>query len=146
MLPTVRRHRALPGNFIDDFFNDNFWSGFLEGDKNHKNSNNPAVKVEETNKEYVISVAAPGLNKEDFHVTVENDTLTIASNSKNTKEEEQNNFLRREFNYEAFSRSFTLPENTKADKITASHKNGVLTISLAKEEVRVEKAKEISIN
>ena len=146
MLPTVRRHRTMPAHFISDFFNDNFWPSLLEGDRNYENNSTPAVNVEETDKAYVISVAAPGLNKEDFHVTLENNTLSIASSNKENKEKKENNFLRREFSYQSFSRSFTLPDNTEAKKIKASHKNGVLSISITKEEIKIEKAKEISIN
>ena len=146
MLPTVRRHRTMPVNFINDFFNDNFWPNFHEGNRDCENNSTPAVNVEETDKAYVINVAAPGLNKKDFHVTLENNTLTISSSNEESNEKKENNFLRREFSYKSFSRSFTLPENTEADKIKASHKNGILSISIAKEEVKIEKAKEISIN
>ena len=146
MLPTERRHRTIPAHFLNDFFNDNFWPSFLDGDRNNENSNIPAVNVEENEKEFVISVAAPGLNKKDFRITVDKDTLTIASNNENSKEEKQNNYLRREFNYKSFSKSFTLPENTETEKIKASHKNGVLNISIAKEEMTIQKAREIEIN
>jgi HSP20 family protein len=146
MLPTARRHRTLPGFFLNDFFNENNWSSFLEGNRNYENSSIPAVNVAETDKEYVISLAAPGLSKKDFHVTVDNNTLTIASSNEENKEEKQDNFLLREFDFKSFSRSFTLPENAEVEKIEAAHTNGVLNISIAKKEAKIEKTKEISIN
>ena len=147
MLPTIRKHRTLPGSFIDGFFNDSFFPGFLNWDRTYENSNNlPAVNVEETEKSYLIDVAAPGLDKKDFNVTVDENVLTISSNEEKSKEEKSEDYLRREFNYTSFSRSFTLPENTDASKIKASHKNGVLNINIPKEEVKVKKALEIKIS
>lgn len=146
MLPTIRKHRTLPGSFIDEFFSDNFWPKFLDWDRNYENSNIPAVNVEETDKEYRIDVAAPGLEKKDFNITVDNNVLTISSNKEHSNEEKKEGYLRREFNFNSFSRSFTLPENTEASKIKASHKNGVLNISIPKSEVEVKKALEIKIN
>lgn len=145
MLATLRTNRTLPGVFLNDLFNDNLWSNFLSKENKSFKSSLPAVNVEETDKTYLISVAAPGLNKEDFHVSVENNILTISSESNNTKEDSQNNFLRREFNYQEFSRSFSLPENTNVDSITASHKNGILNVSVDKKEEKVLKTKEIKI-
>jgi HSP20 family protein len=146
MLPTIRKHRNLPGSFIDEFFSDNFFPKFLNWDRNYENSNVPAVNVEETEKEYLIDVAAPGLDKKDFHVSVDENILTISSSRKKSSEEKREDYLRREFNYNSFSRSFTLPENTDANKIKASHKNGVLNISVPKEEVEIKKAIEVRIN
>jgi HSP20 family protein len=146
MLPTLRKHRTMPGSFIDEFFNDNFWPRFLDGDRNYANSNVPAVNVEESDKEFQIEVAAPGLDKKDFKVNIEENVLTISSSKESSTEEKEKGYLRREFNYNSFSRSFTLPENTDATKINASHKNGVLNISIPKEEVKVKKLQEIKIN
>ena len=146
MLPLIRKHRTLPGSFIDEFFNDNFLPSFFNWDSNSENSNIPAVNVEETDKTYLIDVAAPGLGKKDFKLSVDADVLTISSSKENAEENKKEGYLRREFNYHSFSRSFTLPENTDASKIKATHTNGVLNISIPKVEVEVKKALEIKIN
>jgi HSP20 family protein len=146
MLPSVFRSRssAVPRNFVDDFFNDSFLPGFM--DWNFENTSMPAVNVEETDREYTIDVAAPGLDKQDFSVNVDNKVLTISSKKEMNNEEKRDGFLRREFNYSSFSRSFTLPENTDASKIKASHKNGVLSISIPKTEVKPKQSTEIKIS
>lgn len=147
MLPReLRKTNTMPRSFIDEFFNDNFFPAMPSISRNFERHNMPAVNVEETDKEFVIDVAAPGIEKKDFKVSVDNDVLNISSSKESNKEEKGDAFLRREFNYNSFSRSFTLPENTDASKIKASHKNGVLTISIPKEEVVVRKAQEIKIN
>ena len=144
MLPTTRTNRAVSRSFIDDFFNDNFFSGFTNS--RIENKNVPAVNVEETDKGFIIDVAAPGLDKKDFHLSVEKNTLTISSKKEENQEENQEGILRREFNLNIFSRSFTLPEDTEVDKIKASHKNGILSVNIPKVEVKVQKAKEIAIS
>lgn len=146
MLPIVRKHRTLPGSFIDELFNDNFLPGFFNWDRNFEDSNVPAVNVEESDKAYVIDVSAPGLDKKDFKLTVDDSTLTISSVKELSDEEKKDGYLRKEFSYNTFSRSFTLPENTDASKIKASHKNGVLSINIPKAKVEVQKALEIKIN
>ena len=146
MLPTIRKHRTLPGNFIDEFFNNDLLPSLFNWEHEVENSNIPAVNVEETDKAYAIDVAAPGLDKKDFKVNVDGDVLSISSSSKNAKEIRNEGYLRREFNYNSFSRSFTLPENIDTSKIKATHNNGVLNINIPKVEVEVKKALEIKIN
>jgi HSP20 family protein len=142
MLPTVRKHRTLPGSFINEFFNDNFWPKFMDWENSFENSNVPAVNVEETDKAFLIDVVAPGLDKKDIQVTVDKNILSISS----SKEDKKEGFLRQEFNFNSFSRSFSLPENTDLTKIKATHKNGILNISIPKVEVEAPKAIEIKIN
>ncbi len=146
MLPSVfnRKGSAVPRNFVDEFFNDSFLPRFL--DWNYESTNTPAVNVEETEKEYLIDVAAPGLEKEDFKVNVDNNILTISSTKEVKNEEKRDGYLRREFNYSSFSRAFTLPENTETSKIKASHKNGVLSICIPKSEAKVKQVTEIKIS
>ena len=106
----------------------------------------PAVNVEETEKEYRIEVAAPGLEKDNLKVSVDEGVLTISAERKTEEKEEKNNFIRREFGYTSFRRSFTLPEETNTEKIAAKHNNGVLTITVPKAEVKVQPAKEVKIS
>jgi HSP20 family protein len=106
----------------------------------------PAVNVEEDEKEYRIEVAAPGLEKEDLKVSVNDGVLTISSEKEIEKEDKKDSYIRREFGYTSFCRSFTLPEEVNSDKIIAKHKNGVLHISIPKAEVKVKPVKEIKIS
>lgn len=147
MLPNVLRRKQ--DNFPtvwDEFFNTDFLPGFFNDNWNRETRQNiPAVNVEETNKEYKIEVAAPGLDKKDFNIKAENNVLTISSEKEVKNEEKKEGYLRREFSYGTFSRSFNLPEGTEVEKIAATHKNGVLLVTIPKSAV-VEKSKEIKIS
>jgi len=147
MLPTIirRRNYSSPSIF-DDFFNDSYLPGFYNWDNSKKNGSVPAVNVEENDKEYRIEVAAPGLGREDMKVSIDDGVLTISSEKKVENEDNRDNYLRREFGYTSFSRSFTLPEEVNTEKINAKHKNGILHVYLPKEEVKVSPAKEIKIS
>jgi len=147
MLPTMIRRRSYSTpSIFDEFFNDSYLPRFFEFNAGSKDSYSPAVNVEETDKEYRIEVAAPGLEKEDMHVSVDDGVLTIKAEKKVEHEDRKDNYIRREFGYNSFSRSFTLPEEVNAEKISAKHKNGVLHIALPKAEVKVAPAKEVKIS
>lgn len=110
--------------------------------------NVPAVNVTETDKEFRLCVAAPGLDKKDFKIDAFDDMLTItAEHEKEEKEEKPGRFNRREYNYRSWTRSFTLPENCDFGKILAEYKNGELKIVIPKMEVKEpKKVKTISVN
>jgi HSP20 family protein len=124
---------------VDNFF-DNNWAGKWE-------KAFPAVNISEDEKQFSVEVVAPGFNKEDFKLKVEDDVLTISAESKSEKNEgdKDKEYTRREYNYNSFTRSFRLPDNVKDDSIDASYKDGVLTIELPKSEMQVKASKEISI-
>ncbi|WP_276131829.1 Hsp20/alpha crystallin family protein [Polluticoccus soli] len=109
----------------------------------------PAVNVAEDDKSYTVDVVAPGFKKEDFHVDVENDMLTISAetHSEPTIETKSNNrhYTRREYNYSSFTRSFRLPDNAKDDKISARYENGVLKLDIPKSEEQSRTSKDIPI-
>ena len=112
------------------------------------NSTLPAVNVKEDDNEFQIDVAAPGLKKEDFKLDYDNGRLTISSEKKNESEvKEGKKITRREFSYQSFQRSFTVPETmVDGDKIKASYADGILHIALPKrEEVKPKPAKQIKI-
>ena len=130
---------------------------FFEGDlmdfgfRNYAGSDStlPAVNVKETDNEFHIEVAAPGLKKDDFKVNFDNGRLTISSERKHEHEEKDGGKItRREFSYQAFQRSFDVPGNlVNADKIGAKYTDGILQITLPKrEEVKPKPAKEIKIS
>lgn len=94
----------------------------------------PAVNIKETNKDFGLEFAAPGFKKEDFKVGVENGILSISAEKKEEKNEENKKFTRKEFSYNSFSRSFTLPENVNTENIDAKYENGILNLSIPKKE------------
>jgi len=139
----ARINRNYVPAYWDDFFNDNFFNGFRS--VNQKNTS-PAVNVVEEDDSFRIEVAVPGMSRKDIRIDLEDQVLTISSEHKDEKEDKKGQYMRREFNYSAFKRSFELPETVNADQIRAKHNEGVLTIELPKKEEVVSKApKQIEI-
>jgi len=106
----------------------------------------PAVNITETDTEYILELAAPGMKKSDFHVNIDRNVLTVSSEKEEEKEEKDKNYTRKEFSYSSFERSFTLPESIEQDKIDAKYTNGVLKLVLPKKEEVIPKTKEIKIS
>lgn len=125
---------------FDDFFGSNYNKGVKTG------TTVPAVNLKENEKNYTIELAAPGLKKEDIKIDLNENVLTISSEKKDEKtEEEKGKFTRKEFSFSSFSRSFTLPENANAEAINASYTDGVLNIDIPKKEVEKSSPKQIDI-
>ncbi|MBX2895746.1 MAG: Hsp20/alpha crystallin family protein [Cyclobacteriaceae bacterium] len=122
-LPSLVNDGFLSG-LLDDRFFDSDWMKRME--------NVPAVNVVETEKDFEIEMAAPGLDKKDFNITVENGVLSITCEKKTETQEDKKNYMRKEYNYKGFSRSFTLPENIKTEKVDARYENGILKLVLPK--------------
>jgi HSP20 family protein len=135
---------SFDSGWMEKFFNAPIDEFFGLG----KVMNVPAVNVNETDKEFKLTIGAPGLDKKDFKVDAFDDMLTIsAEKEKEEKEEKSGRYNRREYNYTSWSRSFTLPENCDPGKINAEYKNGELRIVIPKMEVKEPKrVKSISIN
>jgi HSP20 family protein len=95
----------------------------------------------------MIEVAAPGMKRDDFKIELDNDVLTISSKREDSYEEKDGNYTRREFSYQSFQRSFSLPQNrVKGDEITAKYVDGVLRITVPKtEDAKVKPAKQIAV-
>jgi len=107
----------------------------------------PAVNIREDDNNYHLELAAPGLKKDDFKITLDNNLLTIETEMKDEKEVNKQNYSRKEFNYHAFRRSFTLPESADNEKIDAKYKDGVLNLMIPKkEESRVKPQRTIKIS
>lgn len=135
--------------FFDSGWMEKFFNAPLDEFFNFgKVMNVPAVNVVETDKEFKLTFAAPGLEKKDFKVETIEDMLTIsAEHVKEEKEEKNGRFNRREYNYTSWSRSFTLPEYCDFGKILAEYKNGELKVVIPKKEVKEpRKVKNISVN
>lgn len=116
-------------NWLPTFFND-----FFDNDWMMKtNATAPAINVVESDKEYKVEVAAPGMKKEDFNIHLgDNNELVITMEQKNENKEEHKKYLRREFAYSKFQQSFILPDDVEKEKISASVNDGILTIDLPK--------------
>jgi HSP20 family protein len=125
------------GSWLSDFFEG---ERFFDSDWMKKHSL-PAVNVKETDKSYEIELAAPGRNKKDFNIAAEDGVLTISSEQKEEKEQKEKEYMRKEFSYSSFSRSFSLPENANQDEIKANYADGVLKLEIAKKVIIQPKAK-----
>lgn len=151
MLPVIKNRNWLP-NWLDDFFGDEPAAPYAG------RYASPSVNIIENDKNFLIEIAAPGMTRDDFRVCVnEGDELVVSlekctadgsdrknkeehkksettSEHKDKKDDEKNTYLRREFFYGSFRRSFILPENVDRTKISARMKHGVLTLELPKKE------------
>ena len=127
MMPVRRNQNWLPSIF-NDFF-DNDWM-------EKANATAPAINVFETEKEYKVELAAPGMTKDDFNVHIDEDNnLVITMEKKNESKEEdkkEGRYLRREFSYSKFQQTMILPEDVDKEQIAAHVENGVLNIELPK--------------
>lgn len=129
------------------------WSNFFEGvlpeerflPMDSKFNLVPAANIEEKDTEFIISMAVPGVNKEDINVEVHNNVITISSEKEETSEESEKHFSRKEYSYNSFSRTFKLPQNVQEDKIVANYENGELILQLPKVEVESKKVKKIEV-
>lgn len=125
----MRRSNDLFPGFFNDFPGSEWFaerSGF----------STPAVNIRESKDNFEVELAAPGMNKKDFKVELENDVLTISYERKEDKEDKdkEGQYTKREFNYQAFRRSFTLPNTVQSDKIRARYDEGILRLSIPKKE------------
>lgn len=123
--------RGLPTLF-ESFFNDDFglFPDFIKASQ--MNRGIPAVNTKETESGYEIEVAAPGMDKGDFVVNLEDNVLTVSSEKQTSKNEEDDGYTLKEFSYNSFSRSFTLPDSADGEKISAKYENGILKLELPK--------------
>jgi HSP20 family protein len=121
-------------NLIDRFFND---AVTRKGGSQY--SFVPRVDIVEDEKAFEIHVAAPGLNKEDFKLELNDNYFTISGERKFSKEKKENNYHSIETQYGTFSRSFVLPENVDAEKISAKYNNGILEVTVPKDEKKAVK-------
>ena len=108
--------------------------------------NVPTANVTETPKEYKVELAAPGLDRKDFKVEIDDGTLTISAGKEEEKNEKGGGYSRREYSFNSFSRSFALPDNVRDSSIDAKYENGVLRIVIPKEkETPVKLARKVEV-
>jgi len=128
-------------SFFDDFLGRDL-SDWLTTNFPSKDSSMPAVNIRETDDDYQIELAAPGMNKKDFSIEIDQGVLIIRSEKEDTREEkeEDKGYFRKEFNYQSFQRCFRMPEDVvNAEKIEANYKDGILNILLPKYKKGVDK-------
>ncbi len=139
----LRRRNALP-SFVDEFFGDDLFNRFFN---ENENVTLPSVNIKEGKEDFSIEVAAPGFDKKDFRVDLNNNILEISSEKELKQEENDAKIMRREFRYSSFKRTFTLPDTADTDKIKAEYKDGILSITIPKkDEAKVKPVKQISIS
>lgn len=131
-------------NFVDDLFTE-LPVLFKTDFNNPERKGSVPVNVKETEKSYLLEVVAPGFEKNDFKVNLDQDLLTISAEKKSEAKAENEKQVRREYNFRSFKRSFTLDEKIDATNIEASYVNGVLTLNLPKKEAVKASATEIVI-
>jgi HSP20 family protein len=135
MLPMLRRGTAFPG-MVDEFFGKDFLSNIFD---TQTGISMPSVNIIEGKEDFKIEVAAPGLEKKDFKIDLNNSVLTISSEKELKNEQTEDKYMRREFSYSTFQRSFALPNTVDAEKINASYKEGILSVLIPKKEEAKEK-------
>lgn len=108
--------------------------------------NRPAANIIDNEKDFTIELAVPGMSKEDFNINLENDILSVSVDKKEVEEKDEINFTRREFRYDGFCRSFSMPDIVDQEKIKADYNNGVLSVMLPKGDEAKVKGREIKIS
>jgi HSP20 family protein len=135
-----------PGIF-NDFLNRD-WYDWSNQNFSLTNTTIPSVNIKENENEFVVEMAAPGMTKEDFNIELNNSMLTISSEKQtNNQSKEGENVTRREFSYQSFSRSFTLPVIVETDRISAKYESGILRVNIPKkEEAKPKPLKQIKVS
>jgi len=144
----MKRNELFPAwsRFFNDFFDKDI---FDYTNKHFSNTNTtlPAVNIKEDDQGYTVEMAVPGMEKNDFRINLENNMLCISSEKKSESEKKDDYYSRKEFSYQSFSRSFSLPESVDETKIEAKYDNGILFINIPKkEEAKPKPPKKIEIS
>lgn len=126
MLPVISRNNWMP-----EVFNDFFDTDFMTRTK----ATAPAINVKETEKDYTVEVAAPGMTKDDFNVNIDKDGnlhIHMEAHTEKKEEDKKSHYLRREFAYSKFEQTLLLPDDVEKEAIAAKVNDGVLTVTLPK--------------
>lgn len=138
----IRRNPDLFGGFMDNFWNDSNWLKPEYGTK----FSVPAVNIKNSENEFEIELAAPGLKKEDFNIEVEENVLKLSVNKSAENLEEKENYTRKEFSYFNFQRSFALPKDlVDVENVQATYADGILKVLLPKQKELKESVKKITV-
>jgi HSP20 family protein len=127
MLPTISKRSFRPF-YMPNLFDDDFFPVLT-----NRTSSMPAVNIREDEKNYFLDLAIPGIDKKDLKIDINEDVLTISSETKNENEESRDGYKRKEFSYSSFCRNFFIPENVEREQIEANYKDGILSVALPKQ-------------
>jgi HSP20 family protein len=148
VMSIIKRNSDIFPN-LSRFWNDDFFNRDLsDWGLSNSGSSIPAVNIKETKENFEVEMAAPGMNKNDFKIEVDDNMLTISAEKTEDREERSDGEkeVRREFSYQSFERSFNLPKEVDADKIEAHYEDGVLQLTIPKkEQAKQKKARTISV-
>jgi len=147
----VKKSKPSFNSILNELLNDDFFKPVATTTHRFR----PPVNIKETDKAFEMEISVPGLSKKDVNIDIDGDLLTISYERAEKKTEEKKDgevkvvatekYTRKEFTAQSFKRSFTIPENTDAEKIAANMKNGILNVSLPKVEVPEPEKKTIVI-
>jgi HSP20 family protein len=145
----IRRNEYVPAwsHLFNDFMNQD-WFDWTSKNFSATDTTLPSVNVKETEDSFEVEMAAPGMEKEDFKIEVNNGLMTISSEKKTEKKEEdkKGRYTKQEFCYQSFSRSFSLPTLVDTDKIEAKYEKGILSVVIPKrEELKPKPVRQISV-
>jgi HSP20 family protein len=145
LVKSTKKEELFP-SLLSDFFDYDKFLGNRWFEKEFSQSL-PAVNIKEDGQQFDIEFAAPGFSKNDFKIDVEQNVLTVSAEKKEEKNEENKRFTRKEFSYNSFSRSFTLPPSVNAEKIDAKYADGLLQLHIPKkEELKTLPKKQIKVD
>ena len=139
MLPVMFKNSWFPTVF-DEFMNSDFAP--------RANSTAPAVNVKESDKAYIMEIAAPGIKKEYCRVGINDDgnlTVAIENKMEHKEEDKKHHYLRREFSYSNYEQSYALPEDVKRNEISAKVEDGILTVTMPKTAPKEKVTKSIEV-
>ena len=131
----ILRNKIFP-SLNDDFLSNDFFPNFFD---TSRNLSLPAVNVSEDRENFKIELAAPGLSKNDFKIEIKNNMLSISSEKEEKEEGDNGKYMRKEFNYCSFCRTFGLPQTADTEKISATYTDGILNVTIPKKEEAKEK-------
>ncbi len=132
----MRRNENFPmwTNFFNDILNHD-WNDLSLRNFSEANTTLPSINIKESDNDFEVEMAAPGMDKKDFKIEVDKGVLSISSEKERESEEkDSDSYTRREFSYQSFCRSFSLPTSVDSDKINAKYENGILKVTIPKRE------------
>lgn len=132
------------GGLVENLFNSNL-NRYFDDNFNDSWIKTPAVNIKETESSYRLDIVAPGAQKEDFKLHVNDKTLTLSYEHKETANQENEKWVRNEFKVQSFKRSFTIGDVVDAEKINAKYEDGILKVTLPKKENAIATKKDIEI-
>ncbi len=144
-----KRKESLFPSSLTDLFEDRFFRPYFPSMREFWNEgfNVPPANLIESKSDFRIDLSVPGFSREDFNVEMQDGALVISAEKQEESETGEENYKRREFSYDTFTRSFVLPENVKEDQINAKYDNGMLSVVIPKKEVQqVRPKKEILVS